>query len=141
MENENEQGLFRKKVVDRISSPDQLTDYLRVTSAGVWVILIAIILLLAGVFVWSATGTLETTAEASVKVTDHSADVYLTDYADLSKGMPLRIESGEYTISSVEEDEFGRTVGHAAVDLPDGSYDAEVVTDSIRPIEFLLENR
>ena len=30
--------------------PDQLTDYYRVTNPGIWVILSAVILLLAGVF-------------------------------------------------------------------------------------------
>lgn len=35
----------------RVSSPDQLTGYLRVTNPGIWVLLAAIILFLAGVFV------------------------------------------------------------------------------------------
>lgn len=47
---ENHQTVFRKKTLERISSPDQLTDYLCVTNPGIWVILVAVILLLAGVF-------------------------------------------------------------------------------------------
>ena len=53
---ENTQTVFRKKTLDRISSPEQLTDYLRVTNPGIWVILAAVILLLAGVFAWSMVG-------------------------------------------------------------------------------------
>ena len=39
--------LFRKSSIDRISSPEQLNDYIRVTNPSIWVILAAIIILLA----------------------------------------------------------------------------------------------
>ena len=48
-------SLFRKETLDRISSPEQLTDYLRVTNPGIWVVLAAVILLLAGILVSLAT--------------------------------------------------------------------------------------
>ena len=50
---EGRETIFRQKTIDRISSPEQMTDYLRVTNPGIWVILVAVILLLAGVFAWS----------------------------------------------------------------------------------------
>ncbi len=58
---ENNQTLFRKKAMERISSPEDLTSYLRVTSPGMWIILAAVIAMLVGLFAWSAVGTLETT--------------------------------------------------------------------------------
>ncbi len=33
-----EQSLFRKETMDRISSPEDLTDYLKVTNPGIWAI-------------------------------------------------------------------------------------------------------
>ena len=51
---------FRRNLQERVSSPDQLTDYLRVTNPGIWVLLASVILLLAGVFAWASIGTLET---------------------------------------------------------------------------------
>ena len=69
MQNEH-RTLFRKETLDRISSPEHLGDYMRVTSAGIWVVLTAVILLLAGLFVWSAVGTLETSADVKVIVED-----------------------------------------------------------------------
>ena len=45
---ENTETVFRKKTLDRISSPEQITDYLRVTNPGIWVVLVAVILLLDG---------------------------------------------------------------------------------------------
>ena len=44
--------IFRKKSLDRISSPEQLNDYIRVANPGIWMILAAVIILLAGVCVW-----------------------------------------------------------------------------------------
>lgn len=46
----NEQ-VFRKKSVDRVSSPEQLNEYIRVSNPGVWMILAAIIVLLVGAIV------------------------------------------------------------------------------------------
>ncbi len=51
---ENEPTVFRKKALERMSSPEQLTDYLCVTNPGIWVLLAAVILLLGALFAWSA---------------------------------------------------------------------------------------
>ena len=45
------QQLFRKKSVDKVSSPEQLNEYIRVANPGVWMVLAAIVILLAGVVV------------------------------------------------------------------------------------------
>ena len=52
------EGVFREKSLERISEPEQLHDYIRVTSPGVWLVLIAVIVLLAGVLVWGVFGKL-----------------------------------------------------------------------------------
>ena len=51
--------LFRKKSMDRVSSPEQLNDYIRVTSLGLWLVLAAVVILLAGMLAWSILGTVE----------------------------------------------------------------------------------
>ena len=135
---ENQQGLYRKQALEHISSPEQLTDYLRVTNPGIWVILAAVILLLAGIFAWSAVGTLETSADVSVIVQDNTAQVIPSGGEKIDAGMPLRVSGQEITIASAEEDEYGRVTGIAGVSLPDGTYEGTVVTDRTRPIEFLL---
>ncbi|MCR4807821.1 MAG: hypothetical protein K5857_09120 [Lachnospiraceae bacterium] len=45
--------LFRKKSLERISSPEELNDYIRVTTPGIWLILVAITLLLIGMLTFS----------------------------------------------------------------------------------------
>ena len=133
--------LFRQKTIDRISSPEQLTDYLRVTNPGVWIILAIILLLLGGLGAWSAIGTLETKADVKVAVEDHRATVLSPDGAELAEGMPLRVSGQEGMIASAETDEYGRYVGTTELALPDGLYEGTVVTETIHPIDFLLESR
>ncbi len=136
-----EQTIFRKKTLERISSPEQLTDYLRVTNPGIWIVLAAVIVLLAGLFIWSATGTLETTAPVNVLVENRTAQVASGGGEELAPGMIFRVASQEYVIAAANKDDFGRTIGIADVALPDGSYEGTVVTESIRPLDFLLSSR
>ena len=44
--------IFRKKSLDRISSPEQLNDYIRVANPGIWMIRAAVIIVLGGVCGW-----------------------------------------------------------------------------------------
>lgn len=137
----NNNSIFRKKTLDSISSPDQLTNYLKVTNPGIWLVFAAVIVFLVGLFVWAKVGTLETKAPARIVVVDDTALVSINSTKELKEGMPLRIASEEYMIASVKKDEYGRTLGIAQVDLPDGNYDGTVVVDKTHPIDFLLESR
>ena len=53
--------LFRQKSLDRISSPEQLNAYIRVSTPSVWLLLTAIVILLIGVCVWGVWGHMDTT--------------------------------------------------------------------------------
>jgi hypothetical protein len=64
MEKKMSNTFFRKSSLDSISSPDQLNDYIKVSTPSLWVIIIALFVLLASVFVWGFTGRLPTTASA-----------------------------------------------------------------------------
>ncbi|MBQ3704524.1 MAG: hypothetical protein II885_17500 [Oscillospiraceae bacterium] len=138
---ENHQTVFRKKTLERISSPDQLTDYLCVTNPGIWVVLVAVILLLAGVFAWSMVGTLETKTEVKIIVSEHTAQIIPLSSETLAEGMSLRVSGQEVRIASSQTDEYGRSVGVSEVNLPDGIYDGIVVTEAVHPISFLMESR
>lgn len=134
-----EQSLFRKETMDRISSPEDLTDYLKVTNPGIWVVLVAVIVLLGGIFAWSCVGTLETTSKATVVVSGHSAIVVLKETGDLNEGMPLRVSTENVKLAAVKADQYGRSVGIAEVSLPDGTYEGTVVTEQTHPIDFLIK--
>ncbi len=53
------ESLFRKKSIDRISSPEQLNDYIRVSTPPLWLALIATLLLLIGALAWGVFGTMD----------------------------------------------------------------------------------
>lgn len=135
------QSIFRKKTVERISSPDQLTDYLCVTNPGIWVILLAIIFLMAGMLAWAAMGTLETKAPVKVVVENHRASVIPMSASNLEEGMTLSALSEKTVIASTSKDEYDRVCGLAEINLPDGTYDGQVVVERIHPISFLMEGR
>ena len=138
---DHSESVFRKKTLERIASPEQLTDYLRVTNPGIWAVLLSVILLLAGLLAWSMVGTLETKTEVRVVVTGHTAQVIAPGPETLSAGMPLRVGAQGGRIAVSRTDEYGRSVGTAEVNLPDGTYDGTVVTEAVHPISFLLESR
>jgi hypothetical protein len=52
--------------------------------------------------------------------------------------MTVRIGDDEYSIATVESDDYGRTVAYAPIDKTDGKYDVKIVTESIHPIKFLF---
>lgn len=47
--------LFRKDAVDRVTSPDQLNDYIKVVPTGVWFALAAVILALVAMILFLTT--------------------------------------------------------------------------------------
>ena len=48
-----ENQIFRKKSVERVASPEQLNDYVRVANPGVWLALAAVLALLVGACIWA----------------------------------------------------------------------------------------
>ncbi len=50
---------FRQKSLNKVSSPEKLDDYIRVTTPSVWIVLIAIVLLLVGGILWGIFGEVE----------------------------------------------------------------------------------
>ena len=134
-----EKGLFRQKSIERVSSPEQLQDYMRVTNPGVWMVLAAVAILLVGILIASTTGTLESTVTAAARIENGVATVEARGEAAgrLKEGMTLRIRDRETKISGVSWVTSDAVEATASIDLPDGNYEAVVVTEVISPIRFL----
>ena len=153
--------LFRKKSLDKVSSPEQMNDYIRVTSPGVWLVLAAVIALLAGVLIWSVLGRLETTVTAAAVAGPDGGTVCYIGEADVDavrQGQTVRVGGEEHALTEVASrpvaaadalDAYGLHVGGLAADqwvypaqvdasLDEGVYEAEIVVDSVSPISFLL---
>ena len=157
--------LFRKKSLERISSPEQLHDYMRVTTPRLWMILGAIVALLLGFIAYATTATVENTITIPLKVSSENTweqvDGELREtgiiettcfgalpisYLDVVEtGMEVRFgeERGKVSIifvSSQDEThdvEFLVQMDNSYIPVPDGTYDAELVLESAAPISFL----
>ncbi len=62
MDQQDNSKIFRQKSLERVSSPEQLNDYIRVTRPSIWLVLAALMILLLGILAWSVFGTVEATA-------------------------------------------------------------------------------
>ena len=155
-----EKTIFRKKSMERISSPEQLNDYIRVTNPAIWTILAAVIILLVGFIVWGIVGTLETKVNVAAVSDGGSVTLYVSEaeMADVAQNNTVRIGDEEYAVSAIVgepiavDDSFtayalhigGLSVGQwvypvtVNAQLPDGVYAAAIITDSVSPISFLF---
>jgi hypothetical protein len=160
MEKEMNKQLFKKSNIDKVSSPEQLHDYVRVANPGLWMVISAIIILLAGVVVWGFIGKIDTTMTTAIVTDGGNAVIYIgeSDVEKLAIGMTVRSEGREYTITDIAKEPIkvdgsltdyaiyasGLTVGEwvYAVSIDgehaDGVQKADIVIESISPISFIL---
>ena len=154
-------SIFRKKSLDRVSSPEQLNDYIKVASPGMWAILLAIIVLLAGMIVWGAVGKLETTVKGAAVVSDGSAILYVSEenVVGIEPGQTVRPGDSEMTVRELsrepielepgtdsyllhaggfEEGEWVYLIPLDANNAQSGTFECEVVTDSVSPLSFVM---
>lgn len=163
------QNIFRKSSIDRINSPEQLNDYIRVSSPSVWLLLAAVIVLLVAVLIWSATGSLPTQISANAIAEDGTLVCYFSqeDAAKLQEGMDVRLSggetgsvasigsiplsqeevdaavSGDYALHALDLSEWNIPVAiQADIKLQDGHiYPLVITLNSVNPIEFLLNRQ
>ncbi|MBQ3705777.1 MAG: hypothetical protein II888_04910 [Clostridia bacterium] len=168
---EQEQGkvkLFRERSLEAIESPESLNDYLKVTSAGVWLVMGAVILLLIGGILWSIFGRIETSKSVAVSGENGGASVYVP-YDSLEAVMAsgtVQVDGASYRLSDRETDAemivvteemnpFVRVAGRlqagdVVVRIPlaesdsgleslEGVHAGTVITESLQPISLLLQ--
>lgn len=158
-----EKPIFREKSMERISSPEQLNDYIKVTHAGIWLALAAVLVLLAGFIVWGIVGKLETKVNAVAVSEEGTVVCYVreSEAAEIAVGETVRVNGAEYTVASISAEpiavtggeggfsDYVRKVGELSVgewvyevtlsgELPSGVYQATIVTDSVSPISYLF---
>ena len=125
----------------RISSPEQLDDYLKVTSPKVWVLLVAIALLLAGLLLWGGFTTIESYATGTARAVGGELTVTFDDAAKAGRvqpGMEMEVGDVHAEVLAVGEDAGGNPVASARANIPDGSYDVRVGYKTTQVISMLL---
>lgn len=132
--------IFRKKSLDRIKSPESLNDYVKVANPGVWLLLAAVAMLLIGACIWGAYGRIDTTVQSRALIENGTA-VCIVDRNDadrISAGMEVRFENGTGTVSGITFNPDGSCSVELDTDMPDGTYDVQIVIESIKPFSFIL---
>ena len=56
---ENKDEIFREKNLERINSPEELKDYIHVTSPSLWFVIATIVIILIGFIIWGIFGKVE----------------------------------------------------------------------------------
>ncbi len=158
----SENQIFRQKSLDKIASPEQLNDYITVTTPGVWMLMVAVILILVGALVWGSMAELSTTLKAPGIVNDNEASIYVRaeDIFKIKRDKPVRINGtegvityignddhyaeevlGDYTLNEVGYDEDTIVyVVTADVETNNGLYLCDIVLDNVSPVSFLINN-
>ena len=133
--------LFRKKTLDRITEPERLTYYLRVSKPMSMLVPAALLIAVIGAAVWGFAGTIELSADGRVMVSEGHATVILTDNSRyyLDEGMRFSIMDNEYVIRSTDFNEFDLRVGYAEVAEYDGTYPVSITVRKAHPFELLFE--
>lgn len=157
-----EKEIYRKKSLDKISSPEQFNQYLCVVNTGVWLVLAAVFLLLSGICAWGFFGKLETTVPVAAAVDGGNMVCYVpSEQAQgIAEGMKIEVSGAEYAVQKIsirpekvsdsldpylqylgglEEDSFVFAVYAEPAGEPaaDGQYEAQVVVESVSPMSFL----
>ena len=152
--------LFKKSNIDKVSSPEQLHDYVKVANPGLWMLISTIVILLVGVVIWGFIGKIDTTMGAAIVTDGGNAVIYIgeSDIEKLEIGMTVRSEEREYTITDIAEAPIkvdgaltdyaihasGLTVGEWVYvvridgEHSDGVRKADIVIESISPMTFVI---
>ena len=164
---EEKKPIFRKNALEKISSPDQITDYIRVVSPSVWLIFLAIAALLIAVICWSAFGLVESKIEATFFVDyDSMGYLYIPDdkVQYLREGMDVRAAGNTYQIYMITDesqtcqefisDNYGEGYVIEGFDVPPetllrmvlvptdlhaGEYKATIVVEQLHPLSFITD--
>lgn len=152
--------IFRDKPMERVASADRLNDYVKLSNPGLWFILIAVVIILAGACIFGLVGHIDSCVPC-VAISDgqHTVCWVKKEYDDrFSEDMAARIDGTEYPVSlrdaapvSVDpgtdtyvlflgDMQPGEWIYEIDADgtLPSGSYEAELVTERISPLSFLF---
>ena len=153
--------IFREKSLKKIASPEQMNDYIRVSSPSVWMVLTAVIVLLAGVCVWGMFGHLDTAVQTGGVCADGRLTVLVgeEDHDKIKENAVISVDGVEYAVAEITnapirvDDQIDPYVVHLAgftegdwvyrlyADVPelaDGVYAASVITERVRPLDFVL---
>jgi len=146
-------SIFRQESIDQVNSQEMVKDYLKVPSPRLWMVIAAVLVLLAGFLVYSSVAEQEITVPARVQVMNSqspekkrllaSFEIKPEERSSYSTGMAVRFAGVTakiaYFIETADMTEVVALLDNPKVKVPDGEHDAVVVIEASTPISELLE--
>ncbi|MBR0414566.1 MAG: hypothetical protein IJI67_05820 [Clostridia bacterium] len=151
--------ILSKQSNDKVTSPEQLNDYIKVSNVGVWLVLLMIFALLVGVFVWACFGSLKEVVDTTGVAQSGTVTCYITDNSKVSVGNEVKIGELKGTVVSVSEtplsnkeisqkyDEYtayclalqdwNYEVTISCTDCEDGLQGVKIIHNTIKPISYV----
>ena len=107
--------LFRKKSLIRISSPDKMDEYIKINTPSIWIILIAVLVFLAGFFIWAGLANLEDRIDVTGIQENGTLTCYVigTESEGLSSDDVLLVNGTGYPLTSISESLMPISYDHA----------------------------
>ena len=127
--------------VRRMSSPEQLNDYLKVTSPKIWLLLAAVALLIGGLLLWSGFTTIESYATGTARAVGGELTVTFDDAKKAGKvqaGMEMTVGDVQTEILTVGTNDNDEIVASAHANIPDGLYTVRVGYKTTQVLSMLL---
>ena len=127
--------------VRRMSSPEQLNDYLKVTSPKIWLLLAAVVLLIGGLLLWSGFTTIESYATGTARAVGGELTVTFDDAKKAGKvqaGMEMTVGDVQTEILTVGTNDNDEIVASAHANIPDGLYTVRVGYKTTQVLSMLL---
>lgn len=151
-------NIFRKKSIDRVSSPEALNEYIKIIHPPVWILLGAVIILILGALIWGIFGRLDTNIRAAAFVENGKITAYIGegDRDRVTPGMEISIEGEHCRLSEIDSlpikaadiNEYALHKGGLMSEwifcadvegtVPDGIYEGLITVEKISPISFLF---
>ena len=147
------------KNIKKVNSPEQLNQYIKLTNPGVWIILIAIIILLFGICIWGIFGRIDTKISSVVISDNNGTYCYIKedDFVKVKSGMEIEVGDNVALINYIDNtpikiddnfSEYALKIGNLKKDdwvykcklsdiLPKGIYDGKITVESINPSKFI----
>ncbi len=154
-------NIFREKSMDRVSSPEQLNDYIKVSNPAVWMIISGIVILLIGICVWGIFGKLNTVIKTGGICENGVAHCYVkeTDVAKIKANATVTVKDKEYPVSAMSKtpieasgdiDSYILHLGNINegdwvyeilfnAPLANDVYEMDITVDSVSPMSFILQ--
>ena len=153
--------IFREKSIDRVSSPEQIDDYVKISNPGIWIIVIAAAFLIFGMAIWGIFGKVDKTVNGVAYAECGNVLIYVEENIadEIKPGSEVRVGEEKLVMRKkygdpVRADEsYGEYFFHLggfmpgdwlytmSTDgtLPDGIYEAVIVMESKSPIVSLFK--